>query len=247
MTGARDAGRASAGPAAALAPPAPPLPPPDDALLRRSSGERAALYIRRLIFDGRLRQGDRVPQDDIAEALGVSRIPVREALLSLEREGWVTIRPHRGAFIGALDETAVRDHYALYGLVFGFAARRATERRTPELAARLAELCRALDLADDPAAVARLNREFDRLVLEASGSPRLRAVLRAMVGLVPGNFFALVPGSAEVMRDGARAVLAAVRDGEPARAEQAYARTLRRQGDLVAALFTERGLFAAPT
>jgi DNA-binding GntR family transcriptional regulator len=222
------------------------LPAPDDSLVRRSSGEQAALYIRRLIFDGRLRQGDRVPQDDIAQALGVSRIPVREALLSLEREGWITIRPHRGAFIGSLDEAAVRDHYTLYGLVFGFAARRATERRTPELTGRLSGLCAALEREDDPAAVAELNREFDRLILETASSPRLKAVLRAMVGIVPGNFFALVPGSIEAERAGSRAILEAIGAGDPDRAAQAYARMLRRQGDLVARLFRERGLFAAP-
>ncbi|OLT31145.1 hypothetical protein BJF79_09135 [Actinomadura sp. CNU-125] len=65
-----------------------------------------------------MRQGDRVPQDDIARALGVSRIPVREALLSLKREGRVTIRPHRGAFIGALDEAAVREQGDLAAALF---------------------------------------------------------------------------------------------------------------------------------
>jgi DNA-binding GntR family transcriptional regulator len=64
---------------------------------RLSSGDQAALYIRRLIFDGDLRPGTRVPQDEIAQTLGVSRIPVREALIALEREGWVTIELHRGA------------------------------------------------------------------------------------------------------------------------------------------------------
>lgn len=226
--------------------PGTPLPPPDEAMVRRSSGEQVALYIRRLIFEGRLRQGDRVPQDEIARALGVSRIPVREALLSLEREGWVTIKPHRGAFIGALDEAAVRDHYTLYGLVFGFAARRATERRTPEMVAHLDELCRALQRAEDPAAVARLSRDFGRLILQTAGSPRLRAVLRAMVGIVPGNFFALVPGAIEAERDGSRAIWEAVRDGDPDRAAQACAQKLQRQGDLVAELFATRGLFATP-
>ena len=76
---------------------------------RLSSGDQAALYIRRLIFDGDLRPGTRVPQDEIAQTLGVSRIPVREALIALEREGWVTIELHRGAFINALDEDAVRE------------------------------------------------------------------------------------------------------------------------------------------
>lgn len=219
------------------------LPPPGEAMVRRSSGEQAALYIRRLIFDGRLRQGDRVPQDEIARTLGVSRIPVREALLSLEREGWVTIRPHRGAFIGSLDEAAVRDHYALYGLVYGFAAQRATERRTPEMLERLGAVCDRLDGEDDPAAVARLNREFDGLIMKTASSPRLRAVLRAMVGIVPGNFFALVPGAVEVERSGIRAVLAAIAAGDGRAAADAYASMLQRQGDLVAELFKNRGLF----
>jgi DNA-binding GntR family transcriptional regulator len=69
-----------------------PLPAPGEQLQRRSSGDRAALYIRRLIFDGELRPGARVPQDDVARSMGISRIPVREALIALEREGWVTIQ-----------------------------------------------------------------------------------------------------------------------------------------------------------
>jgi len=80
-------------------------------LARRSSGDHAATYIKRLIFDQHLRPGDRVPQDDVAQALGISRIPVREALIALEREGWITIEMHRGAFVNDLDEQAVRDHY----------------------------------------------------------------------------------------------------------------------------------------
>ena len=79
------------------------IPPPGAAMIRQSSGEQAAVHIRRLIFDGELRPGDRVPQDEIAHTLGISRIPVREALIALEREGWVTIEMHRGAFISAID------------------------------------------------------------------------------------------------------------------------------------------------
>ena len=93
--------------------------------MRTPSGQYIASYIRRLIFEGELRAGMRVPQDAIASDLGVSRIPVREALIVLEREGWVTNEMHRGAFISALDEQAVHDHYELFGLIYGFAAKRA--------------------------------------------------------------------------------------------------------------------------
>ena len=76
-------------------------PLPQAQLNRRTSGEAAALYIRKLIFDGYLRPGARVHQDDVAQALGISRIPVREALIALEQQGWVTIEPNRGAFVDA--------------------------------------------------------------------------------------------------------------------------------------------------
>ncbi len=218
------------------------LPPPVDIRDRRSSGELAALYIRRLIFDGVLREGDRVPQDAIAERLGLSRIPVREALLSLEREGWITIKPHRGAFISALDETVVRDHYDLYGHLYSFAVQRACERATPESLARLADLSKQIAAADDAPTAWRLNRAFHGAVVEMARSPRLAVVIRALAGIVPGNFFELVPGSVDVEKQGTAAILRALRRSDAEKAAQAYVKMMRRQGDLVVQLFQSRGI-----
>jgi DNA-binding GntR family transcriptional regulator len=221
--------------------------PAADVLVRRSSGEQAALYIRRLIFDGVLREGDRVPQDAIAEKLGLSRIPVREALLFLEREGWVTIKPHRGAFIGALDETVVRDHYELYGHVYSFVAARAAERQTPEMLTRLTELQKQIQAAADPQSAWRLNQAFHTTLIEMARSPRLNAVLGAMAGIVPGNFFELVPGSIEVDKKGAAAILRRLKQGDGERASAEYVKLMRRQGDLVVALFKSRGILPEST
>src|SRR3954462_2819566 len=104
---------------------------------RPSSGDLVAIHVRSLIFNGMLRQGDRVHQDDIARQLGVSRIPVREAIIALDREGRLTITPNRGAFGHGLDEDALPDHYELLGVVYGLAARRAVSRATPDGHARL--------------------------------------------------------------------------------------------------------------
>ena len=221
------------------------LPHPGDVVVRRSSGEQAAMYIRRLIFDGVLREGDRVPQDAIAEQLGLSRVPVREALLSLEREGWVTIKPHRGAFIGALDESVVRDHYELYGHVYSFAARRAAQRRSPELLAKLTDLQSQIAALDDAQAAWRLNRDFHNTIVEMARSPRLQSVLRAMAGIVPGNFFALVPGSIDVEKRGTAAILQAIQDGDADKVAEEYVAMMSQQGDLVVELFRSRGILPA--
>src|SRR3954452_6410906 len=129
-------------------------------LARRSSGDEAAPLIRRMIFDGELRPHDRVPQDDTAAVLGISRIPVREALIALEREGWVTIAPHRGAFVNDLDEAAVRDHFELYGMTLGLAARRAIERVVTDLVATLEPIVHDIVTEEEPAPFGRLADAF---------------------------------------------------------------------------------------
>jgi hypothetical protein len=91
---------------------------------RRTAGQLVADEIRRRIWSGDLESGERLNQEDLAAALGVSRLPVREALLMLEREGVVQMAPHKGAFVERIDEPAVRDHYELFGHLDGFALRR---------------------------------------------------------------------------------------------------------------------------
>ena len=220
-----------------------PLPAAGGAPLRRSSGEYAALYIRRLIFDGELRPGARVPQDEIAQTLGISRIPVREALIALEREGWVTIEMHRGAFINAIDAHAVRDHYELYGLVYGFAARRGLGRGDAELHAHLQAIERALAATDDATEFERLSFAFLAAIVDSAQSPRIKVVLRAMSALVPGEFFVEVPAAIEVERKGLAAVVRAVGRGDAERAATELLRLMRRVGDKVVQVFKERGLF----
>ena len=222
------------------------LPAPDHPA-RQSSGEQAAVYIRRLIFDGRLRPGERIPQEQIAQALGVSRIPVREALIALEREGWVTIEMHRGAFVNALDEQAVHDTYELFGLVYGFAVRRAIGRARPDLAERVEEIARRITRTDDTEEIQRLTIAFHAAIVDAAASPRIKVVLRAMSALLPGNFFALVPGTIEVERKGLADIATAVADRDADKASDGYERMMGRQGELVVQLFADRGLFEEPS
>ena len=214
-------------------------------LARRSSGDDAALLIRRMIFDGELRPGERVPQDDVAATLGISRIPVREALIALEREGWVTIELHRGAFVNALDARSVRDHYELFGLVYGFAARLAITRSGADLVGRLGELVAACDATDDAVAFGRYAAAFQATVVDAARSPKVKVLLRAMSPLVPGDFFALVPDAMPVGRRGFSAVLRAFKRGDGDAVAEEFARAMRRIGEKVIAVFEDRGLFAA--
>ncbi len=92
-----------------------------------------------LILRGTLAPGQRINEPDIANRLGVSRVPVREALRELESSGLVVARKHSGVFVRQLEASEIRDLYQLRALLDGFAGRQA---------AQLAKVPRAILLAD---------------------------------------------------------------------------------------------------
>jgi DNA-binding GntR family transcriptional regulator len=184
-------------------------------LLRRGSGEQAAAYIRQLIFEGELGPGARVPQEEIAQALGISRVPVREALVALEKEGRVTIELHRGAFVTALTEQSVRDNQDLVGLINDFLIQRAAQRATPELLASLRAVQADIDRTQDPIAMRHLMDEWTTLIEESGTAPRTARVLSGLRDLVVENFYEVVPGAMQAFRKGSAAVTNAISKGDP--------------------------------
>jgi DNA-binding GntR family transcriptional regulator len=199
-----------------------------------------------MIFGNQLHAGERVPQDEIAASLRVSRVPVREAVIALDREGWVTNEAHRGAFVNGLDADTVRDHFELIGFVYGFAARRASERGSADGLARLGELVKEIRGTDDPDELWRLNGAFLRELLAMAQSRRIRAMARILaISIVPGKYFAEVPGVRQVHKRGIRAVHRAIKEGDGQRAEDAYAAMLRAEAESVVSLLTSRGIITS--
>jgi DNA-binding GntR family transcriptional regulator len=84
---------------------------------------------------------------------------------------------------------------------------------------------------------------FHRAVVSAASSPRLRTLLSQMTTMVPGNFFELVPGSGKLEKQGATAIMRAVKRQDAEEAAAAYAEMMRKQGDLVVSLFRAKGMF----
>ena len=208
-------------------------------------GDQVAEVIRRRIWDGQLVSGDRLNQEELASSLGVSRIPVREALMGLEREGVVRMAPHRGAFVEPIDERTVRDHFELYALVDGFALRKACERADGAQLAALASAYKHAGAVEDPDRLQAAIVEARALLHELGGSPRFRAVARGLAGIVPGNFFAAVGGSIEIARQGLPEVTAGVADRDAQRAVDAYAEMMTAQGRQVLGELRRRGVIDA--
>lgn len=212
---------------------------------RAGSGTQVAAWIRAEILRGALRRGDRVTQEDVARELGVSRIPVREALVALDLEGWITIEPHRGAFVRGVDAVWVQDHYDVLGRLYGLAARRAAERGTLAERAELAARQREHGAATDLDAFDEQNHALLHHVLVMARSPRLVTALRSTGSVVPGNFFAAVPDTVAAQRDGIRTTVDAIAAGDAAGAERALDDLIARHGHAVVALLQARGVLDA--
>ena len=146
-------------------------------------------HILHLLLTGKLRSGDRVDRNEIAVGLGVSRVPIQEALVQLEHDGIVSTRYHRGAFVERFDEATVLEHHELDGLLNGIASARAATNPTPRILGQLDALMRSLRAAKDARGFSEAAAEYRRTVNEEYAGPRLHAMLRASQDLIPRVFW----------------------------------------------------------
>jgi DNA-binding GntR family transcriptional regulator len=114
---------------------------------RQTLAGMTADAIRERILRGRYPEGEPLRQDAIGIELGVSRIPVREALRQLEAEGLVTFNPHRGAVVSTLSLKQIRELFELRAEIEGDLIRRAVPHMKPEDHARADEILDAYESA----------------------------------------------------------------------------------------------------
>jgi DNA-binding GntR family transcriptional regulator len=184
---------------------------------RRGLADEVADRIRDAIFDGTYPPGGSLREVELADALGVSRGPVREALLKLEREGLVRGEWHRGTTVTALSEVDVAELDSLRAALEQLAVTLVVDRR-PELAAVDAAVAR-MERAADEHEMVRCDLDFHDAVYAAAGHRRLREAWEAIrsqvhlflltrIGVESEGYLAGIPAEhrelAEALRAGDR-------------------------------------------
>lgn len=205
---------------------------------------RVDLYLRELLFDGELRPGDQIDQDAVAEALGVSRQPVREAVLDLASDGLLVIRPRKGVFVGRFDAKVVRGHYELNGYIEAFAASKVALDPQPAVVATLRSLLAAMRRERDPIAIEEASLDFYWTINLASDNPRIGDALRVLQRFVPSPVYARYPALVGIGRRGAAKVLAAIEAADTEAARRACVDQWTAAGDVVVADLMRRGIIA---
>jgi len=145
-----------------------------------SLGQEIAGQLRQAIIEGRIAPGERLVEASIAERLGVSRGPVRDAILELQRQGLVVNAPRRSAFVVEVSKDDIEEIYTLRMVLEAFAARLAAQRITAEQCQQLQETVDALETDCDLQQSVALDIRFHDLIGQASGHSRLRATLSNM-------------------------------------------------------------------
>ncbi len=172
-------------------------------------------HIINLILSGKLRTGDRIDRMEITKQLGLSRIPVQEAILQLEHDGILTTRYHRGAFIERFDEATILEHHELYGILNGIAAARAATSPTPRILAHLDTSLRTLRAARDSKQFQEACWAYRNPLNDEYAGPRLRAAIRASQSFVPTLFWVSYPNSKSDFLSSYEDEIAAIRRRDP--------------------------------
>jgi DNA-binding GntR family transcriptional regulator len=144
-----------------------------------------------LIVHYKLVPGQHLRESQLAEQIGVSRVPVREALLALAQEGWVDHRLARGAFVHIPSDKEVEDVFAVRVMLEAEAASLAAAAVTSEGIRELRDICRSgrkAVMKNDSEAVVKANAEFHRRVMEFADNSELSRILSSIARKVNWYF-----------------------------------------------------------
>jgi DNA-binding GntR family transcriptional regulator len=200
-----------------------------------AASDKAYELLKHRVIAGSYAPGAQLKEEHIARELGISRTPIRAALKRLVEDGLATAEAGRGVRVSEWTEADIQETYELRGLLEGHAAELAARRGGVALADRLDKLNDEMESAIAkggsalPERLQQINARFHRAVLEASGSPRLRAMLAGLIDMpivIRSHFISTPEDKLQSLRHH-RELAAAVRIGDAELARQVMQLHLR--------------------
>ncbi|MBV1778932.1 GntR family transcriptional regulator [Paeniglutamicibacter sp. ABSL32-1] len=197
---------------------------PSGILQPKQLSNHIAERIRADILGGVRHPGEFLRLDEVAQQLGVSVTPVREALMGLSVEGFVRHAERRGFIVSALKRGDLEDLYTLLAEVSGRLTERAASAATPHDLEQLEivhnRMIRAAEL-EDFENVERANDEFHRIINRAADSAKLAWILLSILKYVPTRFYANITGLTNMLIEQHGNILEAIKGQDPKAAYEA--------------------------
>ncbi|AKS31594.1 GntR family transcriptional regulator [Mycolicibacterium goodii] len=205
--------------------------------------DQVVTHIINLVMTGKLRTGDRIDRNEIVRDLGLSRVPIQEAVVQLEHDGILSTRYHRGAFVARFDEATVAEHHELYGILNGIASARCAANPTPRVLAQLEETLRIMRAAKDVKTFQDNCWVFRRAINDEYAGPRLQATIRAGESFAPADFWTGYPTAKPDFLGTYEDEFTAIQDRDPDNARKACMRRSETMARIMIAELTRRGVF----
>lgn len=150
-------------------------------LMRQTTSRLVLEEIRKRIISGKLRGGDQIRQEAIAAELGVSRIPVREALNQLQAEGLVTMISHKGAEVTPMEPANVEECIELRYLLEGWLLKKAVQNISDEEIKDIERVVIAMDGNVGIMKWCQLNHQFHELLYRPAQSPEAMKIFHRVL------------------------------------------------------------------
>ncbi len=176
-----------------------------------------------MILNGELKPGQRLVEVQLAELLGVSRNPVREAMRSLEATGLIEVTPRRGAYVSIIDKYGIHHIQQIRILVEGYAVEQAAKLRDPDSLERIRQCVedgRQATERGDAVKAAVCHRDFYIAVEKAAGIPCLQQVLDPLRQQTELVFSVVTESRGALTWDEHEAIYNAIAEGNPSEAGQ---------------------------
>lgn len=185
--------------------------------------------LRSAILRGDFEPGERLVQTELAEMIGVSRMPIREALRTLEIEGLITMEPHKGAVVRVLEKEDVEEIYELRSVLESLALRKSMKYFTEEDRKLIKQYHDSMMKATTEEYI-ELNKEFHDLLTNNCESPRLLGFINTISRGLAQDTPLVIPGQMDKSNTEHERIVQAILESDAEGAAEYLAEHIHRTG-----------------
>ena len=213
----------------------------------RKMADEISDVLQRMIVTGELTSGQRITQEELADMLGVSTMPIREALLKLTAVGLIEAFPNRSFRVVTTTVDDMHDLYWIHAMLAAELTRRACESQGAALAPLLRQIEEEYEAAAKAGEAERLeqaNTALHRAINKAAGAPRLLFMLKTTLRSIPDGWYPQIKDWVPMSRAAHAAIIDAFEANDPEAAAEAARKHVVDAGDLVIDHFSTTGRWA---
>jgi len=198
--------------------------------------------LRKAILQGDFEPGERLIQEELAKALDVSRMPVREALRKLETEGLIELVPHRGAIVKPFNVQDIEEIYTLRAELESLAVSKSVGSIKQEDIQKLENLTKQMKKSIEAEEFVEANIEYHRMLMKHCSWKRLLSFIETLWNGFPQQTPHMLAGQVDLSNQEHDEILNAVKDGDADRAASLLADHIKRTGkSLIESIHKSKG------